>query len=682
MIKIGLDYYPEQWDEDFLPKDVEHMKKSGVKIVRLGEFAWSRIEKKEGEFDFGWLDRAVEEFGKAGIEVMLSVPTNTPPRWLFRKHPEIIKVGRGGGREQIGIRGHRCLNSQVLMEYADKITKQIVERYNASENVIGYQIDNEIEANWCGCETCNKLFREYLQGKYKDIDELNDIYGNQVWSGDFVDFEDVTTPPAYQNAWLNPAYMMDYARFAAKSATDYCEKIAELIRKYSTKEVLVTTNTWFPEHLPDYYKLYKNLDFVGYDNYPTTDVSNMASHAFHLDLMRGIKQDSFWIMEGLSGAPGSWGPMGETPMPGMIKGYALQAIAHGADTVLNFRYRTAKKGAEMFWNGLIGHDNVIGRRYEEFTDLIDCIKTFEHLGISDSKVVSEAAILYNVEDEMAFKLQHQSDGMYYLKSHMAWHRAFTRFGVGVDVVNGREDFMKKGKNYKILVAPCLYIYDEVTEKLLHEFVENGGTLILTPRSGVKDKHNNCLMKELPSWVRDLAGVKVKECDSIGNKQQKVLLLDEMWRKHLSDINISKPTDFDYIVSTQWCDILEVETAETLAVYASKFYDGEPAVTVNSYGNGRVFYVGTYFDDVGYESLLMSVLGKHDLKAIEAYKDGREIKGTNMYTILPEGIEVTKRVAGDRVITFIFNDAPVRQTFKYKGNEYDLQPFEMMVIGKL
>ena len=127
-----------------------------------------------------------------------------------------------------------------------------------------------------------------------------------------------------------------------------------------------------------------------------------SSPAFRLDMMRGVKQKNFWVMEQLSGPTGSWMPMGPTPRPGQIKGYAMQAMAHGADTVMHFRWRTANKGAEMYWHGLIDHSNVPGRRFNEFAEL--CRLAPKLSVIETTELVSDVAILYSPDNDTAFRI--------------------------------------------------------------------------------------------------------------------------------------------------------------------------------------------------------------------------------------------------------------------------------------
>lgn len=306
-MKIGVDYYPEQWDKNLWRQDVDRMKNAGVSAVRMGEFAWSRLEPREGEYDFNWLDEIISIFQEREIEVFLGTPTNTPPLWLFEKYPEIIQVDKSGQRIPIGIRGHRCLNSPVFREKCKQIITQMVSRYAGNAWVTGYQIDNELEANYCCCPVCEEKFRTFLKEKYGTVGRINEAYGNMVWSGEYSSFSQIKPPFGGHQTWLNPSYMLDFNRFASNSTVDYVEFQRELIHRLDGK-ALITTNNWLCENMPDFYDVFEKLDFVSYDNYPAAvlpaDTEELYSHAFHLDLMRGIKRKNFWIMEQLSGSVG------------------------------------------------------------------------------------------------------------------------------------------------------------------------------------------------------------------------------------------------------------------------------------------------------------------------------------------------------------------------------------------
>lgn len=654
-IRIGVDYYPEHWDKSLWETDARNMKDAGVNIVRMAEFAWCRLEPHEGRYNFEWLDEIIDIFAKLGIEVFLCTPTSTPPQWLFEKYPEVIQVDKSGQRIPIGIRGHRCLNSPVYRKLSEKIITKMVERYKDNKWVIGYQIDNELEANHCCCSICEEKFRNWVRDKYNTINEVNRAYGNNVWSGEYSDFSQVKPPFGQFQTWLNPSYTLDFNRFASDSTVDYVNFQLGIIRSIDN-DVLVTTNSWLCENMPDFYNVFNKLDFVSYDNYPTAclpdDDETLYSHAFHLDLMRGIKQQNFWIMEQLSGPVGSWMPMSQTLRPGMLKGYAMQAVAHGADAVLHFRWRTAVSGAEMFWHGIIDQNNVLGRRYEEFKQL--CSEISKYDSITGSEIKNDIAILYSSEHEYAFKLQPQVEGMYYFEQLKSWHDAFTSIGLGVDVINEIADI----SDYKIIVAPTLFITNEIVTGNLYKAAKNGASVIITNRSGVKDEFNKCIMQPLPTVFSELTGVNVKEYDPIGERKLKLDIIDDNWKSHYTEYCLSDPG------CTQWCDFLECNGAVPLALYGEEFYKGIPAVTCNSYGKGFGYYVGTVLDRKSYIAIAKRIA---DLNEV-AYFDN-----------IPLGIEITYRECSERERwQFIFNNTSDKQIVDLDSGKLCLEPFEMNI----
>ena len=644
-MRIGVDYYPEHWDKDMWKSDVRLMAETGVKIVRLAEFAWCRLEPADGVFDFVWLDEAIRLFADNGIEVIIGTPTHCPPRWLCEKHPEILPVGDNGRINPIGIRGHRCYNSPALREYAGRIVAKLAEHYKDFPNVTAWQLDNELEANICFCDTCNKKHREWLKRKYGTLEALNKAYGNVVWSGEYQSWEQIDPPyGGYNTAWLNPAYMIDFERRATDDMLEFIRFQADIIRSY-IPDAFITTNACFCNHTSDFTAMFSDLDVAAYDNYPTTSVShdyeNITSTSAYLDMIRGAKRNNFWIMEELSGTPGCWAPMQRTPAPGMIKGYALQAFAHGADTVIFFRWRTANIGAEMHWHGLIDHSGVPGRRFYEFAEL--CKEAEELKDIQGSELHSDIAILYSPDSGRAFRLQPQTDGFSYIEQIKAVHQAFVRYGLNVDIIDEHADI----SGYKIVCAPALYVTDNSTVKMLHGFAESGGTVVLTARSGVKDENNNCIMEPLPTVYRELVGCHVTEYDPIGRDKAKVRF-----------------TDGKEYECKQWCDILETDTAETVASYESEFYAGKPAITVNSCGSGKAFYIGTVGTRRMYEKAVKQIL---DISGL-AYTEG-----------LPENVEITTRTGNGITARFIFNNTNLKRSFELDGKAIQLDPFEVKII---
>ncbi len=643
-MRIGVDYYPEHWERSLWEEDAALMAKTGVQVVRLAEFAWSKLEPLEGEYDFSWLDEAIAIFEKHGISIVLGTPTNCPPLWLYRKYPEAIQCGADGTPISLGIRGHRCYNSPVLRERTALLLREMTRRYRNRKSIIAWQIDNELEPNFCRCERCGARFRQYLQERYPSLEAVNEAYGNAMWSGSYSCWEDVTPPMGpHPKGWYNPSLMLDYHRFASEDIAEFARFQVALLCEGCTEEnrPAITTNTWFCENTPDFAKLFENLDFVSYDNYPPLSIPDdpeaLCSHAFHLDLMRGIQQKPFWVMEQLSGAMGSWAPMSRMIAPGMLRGYALQAFAHGADTVVHFRWRTATKGAEMFWHGLIDHSNVPGRRFREFAQL--CKDAASLTDIAGAVYRSDAAILYSADSEAALRIQPQADGFHYLQQLKLCHDACLRNGVNVDIIPEQSDL----SSYRVVFAPALFVLHPETQAKLARFVENGGILLMTTRSAVKTPENTCFMAPLPAQCTALCGACVTEYDPLGWVQSFVELEGERYR------------------ITQWADVLECSDAQPLAVYGEGFYAGTPALTVHSFGKGKAYYLGT----VGERSLYKMLAQRMFTDADVPFEPD-----------LPPQVEFSTRERGNTVYRFLFNHADKEVAFTLGGQEYRLAGFEM------
>ena len=350
------------------------------------------------------------------------------------------------------------------------------------------------------------------------------------------------------------------------------------------------------------------------------------------DLTRGLKQKNFWVMEQLSGTPGCWHPMSRTPYPGMIRAHAWQSVSRGADAIVQFRWRTARIGAEQFWHGLHDHHGKPGRRFDEFTRFSEEARRLSPL-LDGTSVVNDVAMLFSHDQLNALTIQPQSDGFDYLANFKQIHRAFLRLGVGTDVINWTSDISR----YKLVVAPFLFLINDALVKTLTGYVAAGGTLILTTRTGVKNMNNVCLPTQLPGPLSELAGVLVDEYDPVGHDTQFV--------------SLAEGSTFE---CAQWCDVLTPTRAETVGTYASEFFAGRSAVTRNRFGNGETYYLGTVLKDDGYKAWFEGIL-----------------TGLNIPVMphLPVGVEVSVRADGERRFLFVLNLTKSEQVVELPEGDY-------------
>ena len=247
-MRVGVDYYPEQWDRELWETDAETMAKTGVKLIRIGEFAWQRLEPSEGVYDFDWLKEVITIFARRGIGTVLSLPTSSPPLWLYTKHPDIIRIGGRGARS--GIKAHRCINSPLFRGYAKKITEALAAAFGKNPAVVSWQIDFEPEAYNCTCDACREKFRGWLWDRYGTMEAVNTAI-----KANYSDISQVEAPDGLYSDWENPSLSLEWYRFTSDCIAEFVRDEMIIIRM-ANQNITVTTNIRPYENNPDYYKLF------------------------------------------------------------------------------------------------------------------------------------------------------------------------------------------------------------------------------------------------------------------------------------------------------------------------------------------------------------------------------------------------------------------------------------------
>lgn len=577
---LGVDYYPEQWDASLLEQDLDTIVELGCNVIRIAEFSWHLMEKQEGQYDFSFFDRVIEKAKERNLKVIMGTPTATIPAWLAKKHPDILSEFEGGKKRAFGGRHVYCFNSPHMYAYSEKIIRELVEHYKDEESIVAWQIDNEIGhegSDVCYCENCQKAFQTYLSKKFAgDMDALNETYGTTFWSQEYNTFDEIPTPSETITTH-NPALRQDWERFRSQSIVDFMAFQAKLIKEISPEAVVMHD---FPggglgKHV-DYSKVAKTLDQAAYNNYPVWGGQKepIAPHeiAFALDYIRGLKGENFWITEAIMGAQGH-DVTGFLPRPNQAKMWSYQSMAHGADSLMYFRYRGATKGAEQFCYGIIDADNVKRRKFYEVQSFFhDIIKYREAM---EAPVKNEAAIVYDYDSLASFRIQRQSILLDPAAEMQKFYKAFYDQNVGVDVIP--ED--REISSYKVVILPQMIITKPEMEEKVEAFVKNGGTVIVTYRHAVKDADNNVTFGEtLPVHYNALAGLTVEETESL---------------QDYDAFPVVGSGVFEGVEGTGgiFRDMIKVQDAEVLFRYADAFYQEFAAVTRKQTGKGTLYYVG-------------------------------------------------------------------------------------------
>jgi beta-galactosidase len=615
---IGADYYPEHWPRSRWETDAQLMREAGFNIVRLAEFAWVKMEPAEGVFDFAWLDDALNVLADHGISAILGTPTAVMPAWVARKYPETLAQQIDGSRITWGVRKNNCFSAGAYRNLSQRITTAMAKHFADTPNVIGWQTDNEFGDPYCYCETCRHSFQDWLRNRYETLDELNHAWGTHFWGHTFGSWQEITIPIDKNSH--NPSACLDWNRHYSDLNVSFQHEQVKILREHCSKH-FITHNFMGLFRKLNYYDLARDLDFVTWDNYPIwgkPEVRYAASLA--ADVMRGLKQKNFWIMEQTAG-PGGWGSFGRNPRPGEIRSAAYQQLAHGCDGQIWFRWRTCTVGREQYWHGLLGHDGKALRRYREAADTAAEYHKLAPV-LEGTTVQAQAAIIYDYDTIWATEIQPGFAKNDPIDRISKYYNALFRAGVNIDIVPPGGDFSK----YKLLLAPNLYILpDSVAERLV-AFVKNGGVLLADARTGVKDFTSLCFDRTLPGLLAPALGIRIEEYDALPNEVTANL--------------IGTPSFAATEAAESYVDFVQSNGAEVLAKYEPWYLKEFAALTRNRFGKGVGWYLGTLVKQpVFYDRLIDRLLA--DAKITPAVK-------------APEGVEASVRESPDRKVLFLIN----------------------------
>ena len=579
---VGVAWYPEQWPEARWEADLALMEQAHVRFVRIGEFAWSSLEPREGEIRLDWMARAIRAAERHHIAAVIGTPSATPPAWLTSKYPETLRTLPDGSRVHHGGRHQADYLDPKFRELARGLIAKLGEKFGHDPDVIGWQIDNEIGTD-DRSENTRAQFQGWLKHRYGTLDALNIAWTTAYWSEAYQDWAQVPLPNRLDS---NPGLMLAYRQFVSDTYRDYVADQVAALRAHTDPRQWTTTNYWISpgakpptEFSPDQddldlYTSSQPLDFAAWDDYISEGHLDPVRVGYMHDLVRGVKHRNFWVMETQPDML-SLAPLNAQGNPDEIRAIAWNAVGHGAEAIGYWQWRAALNGQEQMEGTMVGADGTPNPAYAGLKAIAAEFAQAAPL-IEGTTVVSHVAMLNDFPSRWAIGWQRRNDN-YSVGDAMAGYYAPLRaIARSVDVV---ADTAQLGQ-YRLVVAPALNLITPEAAANLIGYVKAGGHLLLGDRSGLKDGENSLQPQRQPGPLADLLGARVAQIYALPQP----VPIGGAWGSGTAAL---------------WAERLKTTAPDTQVILryglASGEKEGLPAAVTRKVGKGSITYIGTNLD---------------------------------------------------------------------------------------
>lgn len=570
-ILFGAAYYPEYMPCDRMEEDMAMMQKAGFNVIRIAESTWSTLEPVPGQFDFLWIDRTLAAAQHAGLSVIVGTPTYAVPPWLARQDPGVLAT-TPEGKNRYGHRQNMDITNPTFRRCAERVIRALVEHTARHPCVIGYQIDNETKYYDVVGPGVEARFREALQRRFADPEEMNRAFCLPYWSNAVHRWEDL--PDA--EGTVNAGYAGAFDAFRRSLAAEYLCWQREIVEEYLRPDQFITHNFDFdwrsfgPSNTQDgyswgvqpgisHYEAAAAVTLAGTDIYhPTQDDLDGMTIAFGGDEIYALHHTNYLVCECQAQAFKPW-----LPYPGQLRLQGYSHIASGALGLLYWNWHSIHNGYETYWRGLLSHDLAPNPTYEEACalgrELARCGKALAGL-----RKNNRVALVVSNEALTALQWFPTDQGYTYNDIVMWMYEALYRRNIPCDVLFDREP---DWSNYRMLVIPALYTVSEAWIDRLKAFVRGGGTVFASFRSFVANTDATVYADAQPHGLTDCFGMRYNQFTA----PRQVTVGDGVPR--------------------HWMELLMPDQAETVLSYKHRHWGRYAACTRNRFGRGTAWYLG-------------------------------------------------------------------------------------------
>lgn len=652
-LAYGGDYNPEQWPDAVLEEDVRRMQEAGVTVVTLGVFSWAVLEPEPGRYELDWLRRVMDRMHEAGIGVDLATGTASPPPWLGHLHPDTLPVTREGTRLWWGSRQQYNPSSAEFRARVAALVERMAAEFADHPALVAWHVGNEYACHVHESfdDESAQRFRDWLAERHGSLKALNDAWGTAFWSQRFGSWDEVI-PPRAAPTFGNPQHLADWRAFCSDALLELY-LIEKAILRRANPRIPVTTNFMGLFGPLDYWRWAEHVDFVSNDSYPDpADPRAAREFAFDCDLMRSLGGGRPFVqMEQVTSAV-QWRPRNAAKRPGQYGLWSLQAVARGADGILNFQWRQSVAGAEAFHGAMLPH---AGTRSDTWPEVVGLGRQLGALAdVQGAPVPADVAVVWDWESAWA---QAEAVGPVAdpAPEHevRAWHASLFERGHVVDLVHPDHDL----GGYRLVIVPALFRITERHARGLRRAVESGATVVVTYLSGWVDGRGHAVQGGYLAALADVLGVRVVDATPLAepDTRGRVEPVDGVADRVTGAVRVPALADGVPLAAAPgagpwegaglgWAEHVVVDdpAVRVEARFAGPPQAGRPAVTVRVgvAGAGDAWYVATDLDARGRARLLDLAL--HDA-------------GPAVAAGLPRGVESTVRGG----VRFLLNhgDAP-------------------------
>jgi beta-galactosidase len=491
MILAAQYYRPPFPDRKFWNEDLDAMKAAGLNTVQLWAL-WSWVEAHPGIFDFSDYDELVEAAGKRGLKVVLSTCAELHPSWIHRVVPDSAMIDHRGNRVISTNRGEThqgltpggCTDNPAVRERMRAFLDAVAARYAGCEHLAGWDCWNELRWNMqadalvCFCPHTLAAFREWLAGKYGDLDGLN-----RAWKRRYDSWDDVWPGKLPARPYTE---MMEFEAFLQWRIARHMRFRVETIRKHDARH-LISAHGSQPSFMmagdADNHAMNRGNDFdlapvldgLGCSHFPFWSKIRDEDFGVRLEATRSAAAGKvLWVSELQGGSARQGFSVYPSVSARPQQRWVWNGYARGAKAVIFWCWRDEEFGRESSGYGIAGLDGLAPERLKALSTTAAIVRAHNSLLEAYRPDPAAAGVWF---DANAYNLEWAQDGTA-LRARAGlkgWMTAFERISVAYDLVDGGH--LDSLDRLRLLVMPFSLVVPEQAARRIAAWVRKGGTLI-------------------------------------------------------------------------------------------------------------------------------------------------------------------------------------------------------------